>query len=292
MTATPIPRTLAMTVYGDLDVSILDGLPPGRKPVRTWLFGEAQRARAWRLVRDELRAHRQAYFVYPLVEESEKIDLKAALQAAERLQREDFPEFRVGLLHGKMSATEKDQTMKAFQKGELHILAATTVIEVGVDVPNATVMVIEHADRFGLAQLHQLRGRVGRGTVQSFCVLMSTKHPYQRVRSSTPSTLPAPDTSLAQQRLEAMVKSNDGFFMAEEDLRIRGPGEWLGLRQWGLPHFKAANLMRDADLLQQARLAAFALLEEDPDLAAPHHRTLKAAILRYWQTKLDLSDVS
>lgn len=291
MTATPIPRTLAMTVYGDLDVSVIDALPPGRKPVRTWLFADGQRERAWEIIRGELRARRQAYFVYPLVEESEKVDLKAALQAADRLQREDFPEFRVGLLHGKMPTAEKERTMAAFKAGEIHILVATTVIEVGVDVPNATVMVIEHAERFGLAQLHQLRGRVGRSTHQSYCLLMSAVGYWHKVGPQRVA-LGERDASLAQQRLAAMVKSNDGFLMAEEDLRIRGPGEWFGLRQWGLPEFRAANLIRDTDLLQQARRAAFSVIEEDPRLSAPQHRMLKAAMLRRWQTKLALGSVS
>jgi ATP-dependent DNA helicase RecG len=291
MTATPIPRTLAMTVYGDLDVSVIDALPPGRKPVRTLLFADGQRGRAWQIVRDELRAHRQAYFVYPLVQESEKVDLKAALQAADRLQREDFPEFRVGLLHGRMRAADKERIMAAFKAGGIQILVATTVIEVGVDVPNATVMVIEHAERFGLAQLHQLRGRVGRGTHQSYCLLMSAAG-YRPAMPAQRIHVGERDTSLAQQRLAAMVKSHDGFVMAEEDLRIRGPGEWFGLRQWGLPEFRAANLIRDADLLQQARRAAFSVIEEDPRLNAPQHRTLKATMLRRWQAKLALGSIS
>ena len=292
MTATPIPRTLAMTVYGDLDVSVIDTMPPGRKSVRTWLFTDGERGRAWQIVRDELRAHRQAYFVYPLVEESEKVDLKAALQAADRLQREDFPEFQVGLLHGRMSAAEKERTMNAFKAGDIQILAATTVIEVGVDVPNATVMVIEHADRFGLAQLHQLRGRVGRGTHQSYCLLVSSTGGHRRTARTGGDLVGAREISLARQRLAAMVKSNDGFVMAEEDLRIRGPGEWFGLRQWGLPEFRAADLIRDADLLQQARRAAFSLVEEDSRLSAPQHRMLKAAVLRRWQAKVALGSVS
>jgi ATP-dependent DNA helicase RecG len=280
-----------MTVYGDLDVSVIDALPPGRKPVRTLLFADGQRGRAWQIVRDELRAHRQAYFVYPLVQESEKVDLKAALQAADRLQREDFPEFRVGLLHGRMRAADKERIMAAFKAGGIQILVATTVIEVGVDVPNATVMVIEHAERFGLAQLHQLRGRVGRGTHQSYCLLMSAAG-YRPAMPAQRIHVGERDTSLAQQRLAAMVKSHDGFVMAEEDLRIRGPGEWFGLRQWGLPEFRAANLIRDADLLQQARRAAFSVIEEDPRLNAPQHRTLKATMLRRWQAKLALGSIS
>ena len=250
MTATPIPRTLAMTVYGDLDVSTIDALPPGRKPVRTWLFSEFQRGRAWRILQDELRAHRQAYIVYPLVEESEKVDLQAAIQAAERLQREEFPEFRIGLIHGRMSSVEKDRTMTAYKAGDIHILVATTVVEVGVDVPNASVMIIEHAERFGLAQLHQLRGRVGRSSHQSYCLLMTTNATRRNQPGIGLASTEGKAVSLAQQRLEAMVKSNDGFLMAEEDLRIRGPGEFFGLRQWGIPEFRAANLVRDVDLIE------------------------------------------
>ncbi|HXF92721.1 MAG TPA: ATP-dependent DNA helicase RecG [Nitrospiraceae bacterium] len=279
LTATPIPRTLAMTVYGDLDVSVIDTLPPGRKPVCTWLFTESQRRRAYRIVRDEIEAGRQAYIVYPLVEESEKIDLQAAIQGMERLQAGEFRDWRIGLLHGRLSTDEKERAMAAFKAGELHILVATTVIEVGVDVPNATVMVIEHAERFGLAQLHQLRGRVGRGGQQSYCLLITSG------RSSAPS-------SEARRRLEALVQSNDGFVIAEEDLNIRGPGEFFGVRQWGTPEFRAASLIRDADLLQRARQEAFALLEQDPHLAKPEHHALRAAMLRRWQTKLELGSIS
>jgi ATP-dependent DNA helicase RecG len=291
MTATPIPRTLAMTVYGDLDVSVIDALPPGRKPVRTWLFSEFQRGRAWRILQDELRARRQAYIVYPLVEESEKVDLQAAIQAAERLQREEFPAFRIGLIHGRMSSAEKDRTMTAYKAGDIHILVATTVIEVGVDVPNASVMIIEHAERFGLAQLHQLRGRVGRSSHQSYCLLM-TMNVTGRKPGTGLASAEGKAASLAHQRLEAMVKSNDGFLMAEEDLRIRGPGEFFGLRQWGLPEFRAANLVRDVDILEKARREAFSLLEQDPFLNAPQHQALKAAMLRRWRAKLHLGSVS
>lgn len=289
MTATPIPRTLAMTVYGDLDVSVIDALPPGRKPVRTWLFPDSMRDRAWQVVREQLAQHHQVYFVYPLVEESEKVDLKAALQAADALQKE-FPSYRVGLLHGRMSSPDKDRTMKAFKAGELHILVATSVIEVGVDIPNATVMVIEHADRFGLAQLHQLRGRVGRGAQQAYCLLMAPRS--RRGHAATGLRDGDEDVSVAQRRLEAMVKSSDGFFLAEEDLRLRGPGQWFGLRQWGFPEFKVANLLRDADLLQQARRAAFALLEQDPHLKASQHRRLRLAVERRWRMRLELGSVS
>ncbi len=289
MTATPIPRTLAMTVYGDLDVSVIDMLPPGRKPVRTFLFAEAQRHRAWQLVRDQLQAGRQAYIVYPLVEESEKVDLKAAMQGAEQIQRE-HPQWRVGLLHGRLSAADKERTMKAFQAGEIHLLVATTVIEVGVDVANATIMLIEHAERFGLAQLHQLRGRVGRGAHQSLCLLMASSALRMARPRVTPEGTPRAE-STAQQRLEALVNSTDGFVIAEDDLRIRGPGEFLGLRQWGLPEFRVANLVRDVDLLEQARREAVALVAGDGTLSQPQHQTLKRTLLRRWQDRLALSVV-
>ena len=292
MTATPIPRTLAMTVYGDLDVSTIDMLPPGRKPVRTLLYTEGQRHKAWQLVGDELKAGRQAYIVYPLIEESEKVDLKAAIQGSEHLQREVFPYARVGLLHGRLKTVEKERIMAGFKAGAIEILVATTVIEVGVDVPNASVMVIEHAERFGLAQLHQLRGRVGRGAQQSFCLLMASYVPREKSMRIRRDGKSEQDLSDAQRRLAALVKSNDGFLIAEEDLRIRGPGEFLGSRQWGLPEFRAANLLRDADLLGQARQEAYALLEEDPGLMRPQHQALKAAMLRRWHSKLALGDVS
>ena len=292
MTATPIPRTLAMTVYGDLDVSVIDMLPPGRKPVRTLLYTDGQRHKTWQLVGDELKAGRQAYIVYPLVEESEKVDLKAAIQGAEHLQREVFPQARVGLLHGRLPTAEKERTMAAFKAGTIQVLVATTVIEVGVDVPNATVMVIEHAERFGLAQLHQLRGRVGRGAHQSLCILMATYLAREARTRVSRDGRPEQNASNAQQRLAALVNSNDGFVIAEEDLRIRGPGEFLGLRQWGVPEFRAANLVRDAQLLEQARQEAVTLLEEDPGLMLPQHQAFKAAMFRRWRGRLALGDVS
>jgi len=291
LTATPIPRTLAMTVYGDLDVSVIDALPPGRRPIRTWVFNEAQRRRAYQLLHDEARAGRQAYIVYPLVEESEKVDLRAAIQAAERLQAM-FRTFRVGLLHGRMKAEERARTMAAFKAGEIQTLVATTVIEVGVDVPNATVMLVEHADRFGLAQLHQLRGRVGRGLQQSMCILLTSGKGEQGVKEQRRRKSGGGSSSLAGRRLEALVKSTDGFLIAEEDLRIRGPGEFFGVRQWGMPEFRAANLVRDAAILEQARQEAFALVQADPSLGDPRHQALRAVMLRRWKTKLDLGKVS
>jgi ATP-dependent DNA helicase RecG len=292
LTATPIPRTLAMTVYGDLDVSVIDALPPGRKPVRTFLFHEAQRRRAYQIVRDELRAQRQAYVVYPLVEESEKIDLQAAIQGVEQLQKGELSEFRVGLLHGRMKATEKEAVMADFKAGTIHVLVATTVIEVGIDVPNATVILIEHAERFGLAQLHQLRGRVGRSAQQSYCLLIAQNLGSGTRRSGGRAIRSEESVSTAQERLEALVRSNDGFVIAEDDLRIRGPGEFFGLRQWGMPEFRVANLVRDGDLLQQAREEAFSLLQSDPGLKEPAHQDLREAMLRKWEKTLELGSIS
>ncbi|RMG46223.1 MAG: DNA helicase RecG, partial [Acidobacteria bacterium] len=237
MTATPIPRSLAMTVYGDLDVSIIDQLPPGRKPVKTVLRFEDARPKIYRFIAEEVRAGRQVYVVYPLVEESEKMDLLNATQMAEHLQRVVFPTFRVGLLHGKMKPAEKDEIMRRFVAGEIHILVTTTVVEVGVDVPNASVMLIEHAERFGLAQLHQLRGRVGRGAAKSYCILLSKENSSEEARA----------------RLNTMVRTNDGFKIAEKDLELRGPGELMGTRQSGLPLFRVGNIVRDQKWLMAAR---------------------------------------
>lgn len=274
MTATPIPRTLALTVYGDLDVSVIDELPPGRSPVATRLVFEQARRQAYALIEKELSQGRQAYVVYPLVKETEKSDLKAATEMAAHLQRDIFPGRRVGLLHGRMKGEEKESAMQAFQKGETQILVSTTVIEVGVDVPNATVMVIEHPERFGLAQLHQLRGRVGRGVHPSLCILMG----------------PRMFTDEARERLLSFTRTNDGFRIAEEDLRLRGPGEFFGTRQSGLPDLRAANLLRDADLLEQAREDAFDLLANDPSLE--RHAGLLELLRRMWEGRLGLINVS
>jgi len=276
MTATPIPRTLALTVYGDLDLSVIDAMPPGRTPIRTLLFAEGQRARLYRLVEEELARGRQAYVVYPLVEDSEKVDLQAAITGAARLQREVFPRRTVGLIHGRLKAGEKERVMAAFKGGDTQVLVATSVIEVGIDVANATVMLVEHADRFGLAQLHQLRGRVGRGPHQSYCFLMS------------PSRL----SEEGRQRLEALVKSHDGFVIAEEDMRIRGPGEFFGTRQWGPADLRVANLIRDAKILEEAREEASLLLQRDPALARADHGELRAALFRRWGQKLELASIS
>jgi len=252
MTATPIPRTLALTAFGDLDSSIIRELPPGRRPTRTIAKPESRRDEIYGLVRKELERRRQAYVIYPLVEGSEKVDLRAATEMAETLQADIFPEYRVALLHGKMKPDEKDQVMGAFARGDVHVLAATTVVEVGVDVANATIMVVEHAERFGLSQLHQLRGRVGRGSHASTCVLV-----YQ-----------SPLTDQGRARIDALVQSTDGFVIAERDLEIRGPGDFFGTRQSGLPTLRVGDLIRDHVLMEEARREAITWMDE-PTQAQP-----------------------
>ncbi len=265
MTATPIPRSLAMTVYGDLDVSIMDEMPAGRKPIITKLFSEKRRGEMYDFLRKELREGRQAYVVYPLVEESEKMDLKDAESGFEKLQVE-FRPYKVDLVHGRMFSYEKEEAMDRFKNGETDILVATTVIEVGVDVANATVMVVEHAERFGLSQLHQLRGRVGRDVAQSYCILMAD---YRR----------SPE---AEQRLNTMIQTNDGFKISETDLKLRGAGDFFGTRQSGLPDLKIADITQDQLLLVRAREAAFALLDRDPHLRDDAHATLRAYYEHYY----------
>jgi ATP-dependent DNA helicase RecG len=239
MTATPIPRTLAMTLYGDLDLSVIDEMPPGRSPIRTIHAVERDAERVYRMLAKELEQGRQAYVVYPVIEESEKVDLKSATDGFKKLSEILKPR-RVALLHGRLKSEEKERTMGAFAAGEIDVLVSTTVIEVGVDVANATVMLIEHAERFGLAQLHQLRGRVGRGAHQSLCILM------------TPNGV----SDVARQRIQAMVSTTDGFRLAEVDLQLRGPGEMAGTRQSGIPEFRVANLMADGELLSLAQKEA------------------------------------
>jgi ATP-dependent DNA helicase RecG len=275
MTATPIPRTLAMTLYGDLDLSVIDELPPDRLPVRTSVLSAARRERVYETVRRETAKGHQAYIVYPLIEESETLDLGAAVEMATHLQHDVFPEYRVGLLHGRLAAEEREAIMQAFKQGALDILVCTTVIEVGVDIPNATVMVIENAERFGLAQLHQLRGRVGRGPVQAYCLLLAGQ------------TL----SKEGRQRLRVMEESTDGFYVAEQDLQIRGPGELLGTKQSGLPELQVGNLLQHGIWLEQARGAAFALLETDPDLTRPAHQALLAAMRARWRDRLELAAI-
>jgi ATP-dependent DNA helicase RecG len=264
MTATPIPRTLTLTLYGELDVSVIDELPPGRKPVRTYWKTPEERLKVYAGVRKLVEQGRQAYVICPLIDESDKLQVRAAEQMAEHLQKDVFPDLRVGLLHGRMKPAEKEAVMEAFRAGELDILVSTTVIEVGVDVPNAAVIVIEDADRFGLAQLHQLRGRVGRSEHQSYCVLIAD-----------------PKSEEGQRRMEIMTRTNNGFLIAEEDLRIRGPGEIYGTRQSGMPSFRVADLVKDMRLLEVARQEAFRLLERDPELARPEHTALREAVERF-----------
>jgi len=274
MTATPIPRTLTLSVFGDLDVSIIEKMPPGRKPVKTILVPPKKREAAFGFLRDEVRAGRQVFIVYPLVEESERLDLQAATKMAEELQKGAFKDFRVGLVHGRMRREEKERVMGDFEKGLIQVLVATTVVEVGIDIPNASVMVIEHAERFGLSQLHQLRGRIGRGAHKSYCLLFG--------EARTPE---------ARARLAIMAKTNDGFKIAEEDLRIRGPGEFFGTRQHGLPELKVANLIFDFDILRQAREDAFNLVRRDPALKQPPHTAIRRALLQKFRGRLELADV-
>jgi len=276
MTATPIPRTLAMTVFGDLSLSVIDELPPGRTPVETRIAFESRRSQVYGVIREEVKKGRQAYVIYPLVEESEKSDLKAAAQMAEQLQSDVFPDLRVGLLHGRMKPDEKEAVMAAFKARETDILVATTVIEVGIDVPNATVMVIEHAERFGLSQLHQLRGRVGRGSDKSRCILLTTGRLSED----------------GEKRLRVMESTSDGFRIAEADLEIRGPGDFLGTRQAGLPDFRVANILRDGRILEEARMEAFSLVEKDRGLVAPENAGLRRELARRWGGRLELAGIA
>jgi ATP-dependent DNA helicase RecG len=251
MTATPIPRTLALTMHGDLDVSEIDELPPGRKPVTTKLLGGGQKKELWEFISLQVAKGRQVYIVFPLIEESETLAAKAATQEYERLKEKIFPDLRIGLMHGKLKPQEKDSVMEEFRANNFDILVCTTVIEVGVDVPNASVMVIENSDRFGLSQLHQLRGRVGRGSEQSYCFLVT--------ENRSPTT---------RQRLEIMTQTNDGFVVAEKDLEIRGPGEFLGYKQSGLPDLILTDLVKDAKILEEARQTAIEIVKSDPQLDA------------------------
>lgn len=257
MTATPIPRTMALTLYGDLDISVIEELPPGRLPVKTYAVLPSALPKAYALVKEQLRQGRQGYVICPLVEESDKLDVKSAINLHETLSSKDFKDFKVGLLHGRMKPEEKEIVMASFRRGETAVLVSTTVIEVGVDIPNATVMIIQDADRFGLAQLHQLRGRVGRGRFQSYCILVA-----------------GPKTVEGKARLKAMVRTTDGFELAEEDLCLRGPGEFYGTRQSGLPEFKVADLLRDWKELQAARQEALDWVRKDPHFEKQESKAL------------------
>jgi ATP-dependent DNA helicase RecG len=282
MTATPIPRTLSLTLYGDLDISVIDEMPPGRRPIETVWFAPESIAGVWERLRREVAAGRQGYVVYPVIEQSKSAEaqqsLKAALVEYERLRTVVFPKLRVGLLHGRMRSEEKEKVMEAFRRGELQILVSTTVIEVGVDVPNATVMVIEHAERFGLSQLHQLRGRIGRGGEKSTCILVAPKTSVAKTEGND-----------SRQRLETMVATQDGFVIAEVDLKLRGPGELFGTRQHGAIGLHVANPLRDHELLEAARREAFALVEKPPEDDA--RKRLFGALDPQWQRRYQLASV-
>ncbi|MEG6615263.1 ATP-dependent DNA helicase RecG [Peptococcaceae bacterium 1198_IL3148] len=274
MTATPIPRTMALTVYGDLEMSVIYQLPPGRKPIRTHFVNHKRIRDVYSLIKREVSQGRQAYIVCPLVEESEALDVQSAVDLAAELSQSTFKEMRIGLLHGRMRAEEKEMVMHDFRAGEIDVLVSTTVIEVGVDVSNATVMVILDADRFGLAQLHQLRGRVGRGKHQSHCILVAN-----------------PKTDEGKKRMAAMVNSNDGFALAEEDLRLRGPGEFLGFKQSGVPEFKIANLIRDRQAMEYARHEASLLVQKDSGFKADEHHLLVKELQRRFGNKEELLNI-
>lgn len=270
MTATPIPRTLALILYGDLDISIINELPPGRKPVKTYAVDNSMRQRIYDFIRKKVKEGRQVYMVCPLVEESEDISAKAASELAEKISQNDFKDMRVGLVHGKMKPKDKEAVMDSFVKGNLDILVSTTVIEVGVNVPNATVMVVENSERFGLSQLHQLRGRVGRGDEESFCILFNEgKGP------------------VAKERMRVMEKTNDGFVISEKDLELRGPGEFFGTRQHGLPELRIANLYKDMEILKIAQEAAVNLINEDPKLERDENFRIKTAVKEKFSGKLE-----
>ncbi len=271
MTATPIPRTLAMTVFGDLDVTVIDGLPPGRGQTHTQCIDEKHLDEAMAFVRERLAAGQQAYFIYPLVNPSPDMELTAAQEAYEQLSAGEFADFRVGLIHGQLPQDTKARVMDKFRSGEIDVLVASVVVEVGVDVSNANLMVIMHAERFGLAQLHQLRGRIGRGQDDAHCILVAS-----------------PSNPIARQRLDVMTETHDGFKIAEEDLRIRGPGEIFGTRQHGLPELKVADLAEDFELLRLARRDAFAIIADDPMLAEPAHQRLRAEVVKLYAGRLNL----
>jgi len=275
MTATPIPRTLALTLYGDLDVSVIRTMPKGRAVTETRIIKPSEMSRARMIIHREVKKGRQAYIIYPLVEESEKVELKAAVRMHDVYQKEVFPDLRVGLVHGRMKQEEKAAVMRKFAAGEIDVLVSTTVLEVGIDQPNATVIMVEHSERFGLAQLHQLRGRVGRGKEKSQC-LLAVEYPMSAV---------------AKERLKVMVESNDGFYIAEKDMELRGTGDILGTRQSGLPLLRIANLVRDFDVLLEARKEAFALVSEHPNLEGDDCAALRAEMEHNWMERFNLADV-
>jgi ATP-dependent DNA helicase RecG len=265
MTATPIPRSLALTVYGDLDLSVMDEMPPGRQPIVTQIFYPRERERAYVFIRSQIEQGHQCFIIYPLVEETETTEALAAVEEQSRLQKEVFTNYKVGLLHGRMAPDEKDATMSSFCRGDTQILVSTSVVEVGVDVPNATVMLIEGANRFGLSQLHQFRGRVGRSEYQSYCIL-----------------IPETPNAVENERLSAMVETNNGFILAQRDLEQRGPGEFLGTRQSGYSELRLANLT-DVHLIEKARHFAQSIFDSDPDLKSQEHVLLAQSLDRFWK---------
>jgi ATP-dependent DNA helicase RecG len=270
MTATPIPRTLAMSFYGDLDISVIDELPPGRKPIQTVHRFDSNRLKVWKFLKDEIALGRQIYIVYPLIQESEKMDFKDLMDGYESISRDfPLPQYSISILHGKMKPADKDAEMKRFVEGKTNIMVATTVIEVGVNVPNASVMIIESAERFGLSQLHQLRGRVGRGAEQSYCILM-TSHKL---------------SSDSKTRMETMVSTNDGFEIAEVDLKLRGPGDLMGTQQSGVLNLQIADIVKDRDILMLARNYALQLLREDASMQKPEHATLRSVFIEMTKKK-------
>jgi ATP-dependent DNA helicase RecG len=266
MTATPIPRTLSLTLFGDLDLSVIDQMPPGRQPIETRILLPTERERAYGFIKAQVEQGRQVFVICPLVEESEKIEAKAAIEEHARLQKDIFPQLKLGLMHGRMKSNEKDEAMRAFAHNETQILVSTSVVEVGIDVPNATVIMIEGAERFGLAQLHQFRGRVGRGSEKSYCLLQTDAI-----------------ASEISERLKVVEASNDGFVLAEKDLELRGPGEFFGTRQSGLPDLHMTNIA-DARLIDLARREAEKLLSDDPQLAASEHQLIAMQLDEFWQS--------
>jgi ATP-dependent DNA helicase RecG len=270
MTATPIPRTLAMSLYGDLDISVIDELPPGRKPIQTVHRYDSNRLKVWKFIRDEIAKGRQIYIVYPLIQESETMDYKDLMDGYESISRDfPLPDYSISIVHGKMKPSDKDAEMKRFADGKTNIMVATTVIEVGVNIPNASVMIIESAERFGLSQLHQLRGRVGRGAEQSYCILMTS------FKLSADSKI----------RLETMCTTNDGFEIAEVDLKLRGPGDLMGKQQSGVLNLQIADLVKDKDILLLARQKALELLKRDPSMELIEHQSLRGAFIELTKKK-------
>jgi ATP-dependent DNA helicase RecG len=274
MTATPIPRSLQLTVFGDLDVSVMDEMPAGRQSIETHILYPMERERAYTLIKSQVQQGFQAFVIYPLVEQGDREETRAAVEEQQRLQADIFPKLKVGLMHGRMRPEEKDQTMRAFRDKEFDILVSTSVVEVGVDIPNATVMVIEGANRFGLAQLHQFRGRVGRGTAQSYCIL-----------------IPETEDAVDNERLVVMTQTNDGFVLAEKDLQQRGPGDFLGTRQSGFIDLKMANLS-NIHLIEKARKFAQQVFTSDPTLDAPEHALMRSAMQHFWPVADGKGDMS